>query len=328
MLHNDKPGTGFKDAPRCFSLKLAKATKGLFKAQSLTHDDQLLVKHNLGQLIFSATIHVDDIKVACPAVVLTQFIKALTDIFGAGELDITPTTFTNCGMRHIHKSGGYTMDQVVYINSMKPITTTGMLGIKNTEPAPSYLAGLFLSLLMALAFTSLTRPDLSVYIASLQRVAQVPLMLHVRRLNALVRWAQRHPMTLTFGPMTCINVLEVHSDSGFKREEDETGHASGRSLHGANYLRLGAGKDDKNRICHLLEWSSKLLKQVTRSTFTSETLGVIASADNAIVIATLLHEIAHGPLQAREVARASERGGLTMKIHLVTDALNLLVNAL
>ena len=84
VLHNDKPGTGFKDAPRCFSLKLAKATKGLFKAQSLTHDDQLLVKHNLGQLIFIATIHVDDIKVACTALVLVQFIKALTDIFGVG----------------------------------------------------------------------------------------------------------------------------------------------------------------------------------------------------------------------------------------------------
>jgi len=115
------------------------------------------------------------------------------------------------------------------------------------------------------------------YMASLQRVAQRPLMLHVRRLNALVRWAQRHPMVLTCRAMECQRVLEVHSDVGFRREEGETGHASGCSLRGANYMRLGASDyDDAHTACRLLDWSSKQLKQVTLSTLTSETLGAIA----------------------------------------------------
>ena len=112
VLHNDKPGTGFKDAPRCFALKLAKGTQGRFRAKALTHDDQLLVRHDRkGHLEFIATVHVDDIKVACEPHVLEQFTRALTDTFGKNELEITSESFTNCGMRHIRTAaGGYTMD--------------------------------------------------------------------------------------------------------------------------------------------------------------------------------------------------------------------------
>eukprot|EP00974_Lingulodinium_polyedra_P015725 1525062-Lingulodinium_polyedra.AAC.1 len=42
---------------------------------------------------------------------------------------------------------------------------------------------LFISLLEALAYTLLTRIDLAVFIVALQRVAQAPLNLHVKRLN-------------------------------------------------------------------------------------------------------------------------------------------------
>jgi len=55
---------------------------------------------------------------------------------------------------------------------------------------------MLLSLLMALAFTALARPDLMTYVAPLRRVAQRQLMLHVRRLSAVVRWAQRHYITV------------------------------------------------------------------------------------------------------------------------------------
>eukprot|EP00974_Lingulodinium_polyedra_P002380 222227-Lingulodinium_polyedra.AAC.1 len=52
---------------------------------------------------------------------------------------------------------------------------------------------LFISFLGALAYTLLTRVGLAVFIAALQRVAQAPLNLHVKRLNAVTRWAQRNP---------------------------------------------------------------------------------------------------------------------------------------
>ena len=47
-------------------------------------------------------------------------------------------------------------------------------------------------------------------------------------------------------------------------------------------------------------------KVAVRSTFTSETQGVIATTDPAIVLATNLHEIQYGPLSLSEAARLTE----------------------
>ena len=64
VLHMTRPGTGCKDAPRCFAIKLSQATNSKFGAKPTTHDPQLIVRHDSrGQLDFIATKHVDDIKV-------------------------------------------------------------------------------------------------------------------------------------------------------------------------------------------------------------------------------------------------------------------------
>ena len=41
-----------------------------------------------------------------------------------GEINITSSPFTNCGLRHIGlPCGGYTLDQIEYVNALKPIVT-------------------------------------------------------------------------------------------------------------------------------------------------------------------------------------------------------------
>ena len=71
-----KPGTGCVDAPRCFSLKLSGAVAGKFGAVPLTYDEQLFVRFNSKQEFdFIATIHVNDIKVACPETVYHEFVN-------------------------------------------------------------------------------------------------------------------------------------------------------------------------------------------------------------------------------------------------------------
>eukprot|EP00974_Lingulodinium_polyedra_P080282 7777052-Lingulodinium_polyedra.AAC.1 len=52
---------------------------------------------------------------------------------------------------------------------------------------------LFISFLGALAYAGLTCIDLAAFVAALQRVAQAPLNLRVKRLNVVTRWAQRNP---------------------------------------------------------------------------------------------------------------------------------------
>ena len=77
VLHMTKPGTGCKDAPRCFAIKLAQATNQVFGARPSTTDEQLIIRHRGGQLDFLAGKHVDDIKIACAPATLKEFIGAL-----------------------------------------------------------------------------------------------------------------------------------------------------------------------------------------------------------------------------------------------------------
>ena len=325
VLRMTKPGTGCKDAPKCWSMKLASATNTAFGASGTTYDPELICRHNkAGELEFIATKHVDDLKCAGSDAAQKSFEDTLEDMFGKGELDITRTNFTCCGVRHTHTpEGGYELDQRDYIAALKPIGSALMTGISNDTTAPAEVARLFLSLLMALAFTLLTRVDLHVYVVALQRHAQTPTCGHVRKLNTLVKWAQLNPLSLVYKPMTCLRQLEVHSDGAFRKEEKE-GQAAGRAMRGAVYLRLGKGPD-KAQPCHLLDWQCGTLKTVTRSTFTSEMMSAIGAADHALALALAMHEIVTGPVSTTEACRLRDgESSYAFRQTLCIDSMGLL----
>ena len=50
----------------------------------------------------------------------------------------------------------------------------------------------------ATAYLAHTRVDALVCISALQRHNTTPLVIHVKRLNKLVRWLQRHPKKLAY----------------------------------------------------------------------------------------------------------------------------------
>ena len=123
--------------------------------------------------------------------------------------------------------------------------------------------------------------------------------------------------------MTCAKRLEVHSDSGFRKEEKD-GIATGKAQRGANFLRLGSAPGAGNECsCHLLDWHCGTLKVVTRSTFASETQAAIAAADAALMLALTLHEIHAGPVTPRQGMDLLQDGGLCFDINLGVDAMNL-----
>ena len=111
------------------------------------------------------------------------------------------------------------MGQGQYVQALRPIVHKDLVGKKAEETVSEQVSKLFLSLLMALAYVLMTRVDLCIYVIALQRRTQASLVGGVRRLNAIVRWAQKHPLCLTHMPMKCASHLEVHSDSGFHKEE-------------------------------------------------------------------------------------------------------------
>ena len=180
---------------------------------------------------------------------------------------------------------------------------------------------MFLSLLMALAYTLQTRVDLCVYVNALQRHAQTPTCLHVRRLNAVVRWAQRNPLALHYKRMSEANQLVIHSDAGFRKEEKDCVDV-GRAVRGANYIRTG--KDAHGLpTAHLLHWDCSAIKTVTRSTFTSELQAAIAATDSGLLLAVGLHELANGAVTAAEGRKLREEGGLKVNTVVCIDAMSI-----
>lgn len=288
-LHTEKPVAGCVDAPKCFFLTE-------IGAKPTTHGPKLAARRVRGRRGFAGTIHVDDVKTACSPETLKELTACLEEAAGAVELDVAPGSFTNCGFRHTKLPTGYALDRAAYLAALKPIAGAEPTAFHNDNEAPPPLAKLFLSPLMELAFTLLTRAGLWIYVTALQRSAQRPTGQHARRLNTLVRRAQRSPYRITYHQLKCVKHLLAPSDSAF-RKEVAVGSTAGRARRGHNTIRVGevvrSGSHGAGttRRCHLIDWRSSALKVVMRSTFASETQSAVMTADALLCVALTLHEL-------------------------------------
>ena len=314
-----KPGTGTKEAPRAFSLKLSKVTRSRecgFKP--CTIDPELEVKHaEDGRLVAMLSKHVDDIKFGGERAFIDKTIVQLEKVFG--KLAYHEQKFTNTGMRHqVMPDGSIQLDQDEYIQALKPIAHPDLIGAPADTPAPPHLQEAYGSLLGALAYAVITQFQLSVYVVHLQRNTHNPNHIHLRRLNAVVRAAQRRPARILYRAMSCSRLIEAHSDSGFSREADK-----GYGLRGANFLRAGSERSTGKKVWHMIDSACKSHKRVTRSTFSAETLAAVDTADDLIPLVLTLHEVIMQPGTAERARRLREHGGFCFQTTLVIDALSL-----
>ena len=88
-------------------------------------------------------------------------------------------------------------------------------------------------------------------------------------------------------------------------------------------MRVGISADQK-QVVHLVDVIVGMTKVAVRSTFTSETHGVIVTSDSAIVLATTPHEIYAWSMTVLQAIRLTKEAGLLLEISVVTDAKNLL----
>ena len=184
---------------------------------------------------------------------------------------------------------------------------------------------LFISLLGAIAYASHTRVDCVVFIVALQRQGHCPLVQHVRRLNKLLRWAQRFPKKPTYKRMTLSqgSHLKVVSDAAFKKETEK-----GHCLRGVLYLRApGSRTEDfkaslQTTTVHVLEWVCKNQRHVNRSTFSAELLSAGDAVDQGLLLSQVLHEIENGPMSAVEARNQRNTGNFKTPMVLYIDAMS------
>ena len=209
VLHCDKPGTGSVDAPRCFSMKLNLCTSKDCFMQSSSVDGEMCMLHvdehqrppsspqdrvslievKKPVLVALLTKHVDDLKITGETSWVMWIITRLQDKFG--KLKIIWDNFTNCGVCHgLLEDGSRTLDQIQYANNLRLISHADLKHKPSDSECSKEVHELYRSLLGAVAFMYLTRADVLVFITACQRHGHAPKVIHVKRLNTIVRWIQ------------------------------------------------------------------------------------------------------------------------------------------
>ena len=345
VLHCDKPGTGCNDAPRCFSMKLAKVTRDMCGMTQCTVDNELCFLHKpvgstlaedrsvtpnkVMRLLAVMAKHVDDLKITGDKATVIWILQQIEQVFG--KLKIDWNNFTNCGVRHIQDTTTkeVSLDQTLYISGIKVITHDDL----RNKPAESLCSQdvhqSYWSVLGAIAFAALTRPDIGVFISALQRHSQTPKIIHAKRLNAVVRWAQRNPRKIVYKPLdkqqrpagTIIAThLREYSDAAFKKEEH-----SGHSMRGAVYIRT-LGNTEQDMITtqpgHLIDFTARQQRRVTRATFTAELLSACDAQDKGFLLAQMLHEIVTGDTRCSTARQLRDNGGYAIPMALYIDAMS------
>eukprot|EP00439_Symbiodinium_sp_Y106_P049299 s2398_g6.t1 len=317
VLQCIKPGTGCKDAPRAFSLKLARYTRDpKIGLEPTLYDSELEVKFREGRIVLMLAKHVDDLKVAGEPQEVDRLIQHLES--GFGKLAYSEKQFTNCGLRHTRMDdGSIQMDQDEYISAMKQIRHPELTGRSSSEPCSVAVHGLYQSLLGAVAYALLSQSWAAVFVISLQRRTSNPLNIHVRRLNLLLASMQKLKCKLVFPNMQCEGKIAVFSDASFDKESESKGYG----MRGTILLRLG--RKEGRPVCHLLDAQSQSLKLVTRSTFASETLAAVGSVDSLVPWLYTFEELKTGVLTSQQARTLREQGGFAMSSELHVDAMNL-----
>ena len=326
VLHCDRPGTGSVDAPRCFSMKLAMVTSEICGMKASSVDPELCMLHKPDpsgklQLVALMTKHVDDLKITGEREWIDWLLEKIQETFG--KLKLEWNEFTNCGVHHVRNISlnTVTLDQIQYAKKLRSITHVDLTSQPSESDCCEELHQLYMSLLGALAYLYLTRVDVLVFISACQRYAHKPQIIHVKRLNTIVRWVQRNPQTLVYRPFQSKEQhLSIVADSAFKKEEEK-----GHSLRGTLYCRAeGQGTEayHKGGTIHLFEYLCKAIRNVTRSTFSAELLGACDSADLGILINLMQHEIHSGPGSKEQARILRDKGGYAMPMVLMIDALS------
>ena len=272
--------------------------------------------------------------------------------------------FTNCGLRHIQcrRTFEITLDQEEYIKNLRPIIHSDLKGKSKDTECSLELTQLFMSLLGAVAYALMTRIDIAVFVCALQRVTHKPHIIHVKRLNAVLRWMQANPKRICFKKMSNNTHLRCVGDAAFRKEEND-----GRSLRGALFLRadpvhsgshltngvhlgtegqlaegsrtstltLASSSGDQSvkvgerrqifeGSCsvHIIDAICKSQRHVTRSTFSSELLSACDTADHGMLLALTLHEFSKGVQSSASCRSLREIGGWDVKLGLYVDAMS------
>ena len=182
-------------------------------------DIQLFVKHRNERLVLLMSVHVDDLKMTGETAEIESIIKLLTEHFD--ELKLEKDNFVHLGLRHeLHSDGSRSVNQEHYVSELAFINEEGCKS-RPTELVDETLKSQYLSLSGGVAWVVPTRPDIAIFVSTLQRKLQAPCGKDVMNLSRVLAYVKRRPLKFTYHKLRNPWRIFVISDSSFRGEEDD-----------------------------------------------------------------------------------------------------------
>ena len=266
---------GLKDAPRAWRRRLHQVLVQIGGKQCSMDNCVYTWYDNKKQLALVMSTHVDDLKVTGTYVQWNLILPQLEKHFG--ELVTLENSFEHCGIIHSREDDGtIVMNQTHYAATLKVVEMDSPERAKNASTKVTCSDKeyeQFRSVLGALAWLTQTRPDISIYVAELQRVATRPTTQDCKDLNTTVRWAKSVGVPNRFKPLKPPYRIVTVADSNFCKES-----ADYKSVRG--YVTLLMTNDAGLRgTVHVLDFGAKKHKKVTKSTYASELWACVDSCE-------------------------------------------------
>eukprot|EP00971_Amphidinium_carterae_P055654 1097285-Amphidinium_carterae.1 len=167
-----------------------------------------------------------------------------------------------------------------------------------------------------------SRPEASVTTAFFQGVANKPSGKHLYQAVLLLRWLKRHEYVTTFRRMAGPFRLLLYSDAAFKPEDVEKPHARrGEML----LLTQDRGAEARTIECHILDYSSRKIPRVTRSTYSAELQALVAGIDNAIATSITFEQLLNASWRGSDAQfnAIAQARNLNVPVDVLTDSWSL-----
>ncbi|CAE7280604.1 RE2, partial [Symbiodinium microadriaticum] len=326
-----KPVYGLSEAPLAWQLYLHKYLKQIGASQS--HFDECYwwwPSPTHGQWpLSSISTHVDDLAVEGMQKWLDEIFEKMMQKFG--KLTRQRLPFMHCGCRYSRIPDGYKVDQMEYVEMLKPVKIPD--GATDDRALSAAETTLLRSAIGALMWTGLTRPDLLAELSTLQGVMNKANVRHLKDANDLVAKAKRDKEAAIYYRNLGTNsyrIVCIHDASAATSTKNYAQEGVIVVLMADHFLT------DENHVVvdddtarHYLSGQAQLLhcqsnkaKRVSYSTSHGETLAAINGLECATLVSTRLAEATYSSQRPtlQQLLAIQERGCHHFPVDMHTDA--------
>ena len=234
-----------------------------------------------------AAVHVDDISIAGTDSLISSVLEALHSVFSVGSEKREEYVFCGVHLECKRDDDGnlieITLDQQKYIDeiaeiSLEESTDRGrLLNAKETT--------LYRGLIGAVSWcTGQTRPDFSYSVCRLSQRSSKPTVSDALQANKTLQHMRKRSLFIRFPKLSGpVRLIGYHDSSWGNGEE-------GKTVGGWLWTIASVGEDKKERFC-LINWKSRTLRRVVKSTFAGETLACSACLDDLFLTLNVVTEI-------------------------------------